>query len=93
MANILRTGITKAKIATWSKGEPESWALDSSQQANVAYDFSGLQTKTVKTADGTQTAYVLTQVYDDRSQPVVRMQLQKAAVRLANTLNQALSGH
>jgi hypothetical protein len=93
VADILRTGITKAKIATWSKGEPESWALESFEQAKtVAYDFSGLQTKTIKIDDGTATAYVLTHVYDDRSLPVIRMQLQKAAVRLANTLNQALSG-
>jgi hypothetical protein len=94
VADILRAGITKTKIETWSKGEPESWALDSAQQAkSVAYDFSGLATKTVKTADGTATAYILTQPYDDRSQAVVRLQLQKAAVRLASTLNQALSGH
>jgi nuclease S1 len=94
VADTLRTGITQAKITAWSKGEPDSWAMESFEQAKkVTYDFSGLQTKNVTIDGSPAVAYVMAQAYDDRAQPVVRMQLQKAGVRLAALLNEALSGH
>ena len=94
VADTLRTGITKTKVVTWSKGDPDTWAMESFHEAkSVAYDFSGLQTRKVMTENGPAAAYVLTHVYDDRAQPVVRAQLQKAGVRLATVLNEALGGH
>ena len=72
--------ITSMKRATWQTGSIESWVLESHRLAqNVAYRRTWMF--------GTP---VLDQNYDGRAEDVIKMQLEKAAVRLAFVLNQQL---
>jgi aromatic ring-opening dioxygenase catalytic subunit (LigB family) len=61
-----------------------------SQAKQVVYDFSGLTQKNYQHGEEHGTAYVLNASYDERAMPVVRLQLMRAGVRLANVLNDAL---
>ncbi|HXJ92017.1 MAG TPA: S1/P1 nuclease [Terriglobia bacterium] len=72
--------ITNMNRATWQTGSIESWVLESHRLAQtVAYRRTWMF--------GTP---VLDQNYDRRAEDVIKMQLQKAAVRLAFVLNQQL---
>lgn len=72
--------ITDAKRAAWETGTAESWVLESHRLAQtVAYRRSW-----------TFAAPVLGRDYDARADTVIKVQLEKAAVRLAYLLNQQL---
>ena len=69
----------------WKLGTPDEWAAENHQiAAEYAY----------KAADGTPLAKTgtidLDNAYVRRTTPVVRMQLQKAGLRLAEVLNECL---
>lgn len=77
--------VTMAQATAWGKGAPIDWAKESFHQAKtVAYDFHGQQKLTG------QNGIRLNSAYERRAVPVVREQLSKAGVRLAEVLNSAL---
>jgi hypothetical protein len=73
--------ISRSRRVSWSRGTPESWAMESHDLAReAAYRFP---------EDGAGPV-VLSMDYVRRSVPVVRSQLAKAGIRLAYVLNVAL---
>ncbi len=80
LAGELEREMTSAQRASWQTGSLESWVLESHRLAQtVAYR----RTWTLGTP-------ALDRNYDRRAQDVIKMQLEKAAVRLAFILNQQL---
>ena len=77
----LNEQVTPEHAAQWSKGTPEDWANESH---NVAVD---VVYKNVP-ADGAPPK--LDQAYVDRCGPAVEQQLERAGVRLADILNNAM---
>jgi hypothetical protein len=72
--------ITAQERASWQAGDISAWALESHRLAQTAYRriwFFGPP--------------VLTQGYDDRAKALIKVQLEKAAVRLAYLLNLRLN--
>jgi len=79
--------ITPANVTKWSSGTVEDWANESSAQAKgTAYNFSGEKTFV---DDHGGTGELLDAAYEARALPVAKEALAKAAVRLANLLNDA----
>lgn len=79
--------ITAQNVALWSTGAIEDWASESNAHAkDTAYNFSGEKTFV---DDHGGTGEVLDAKYDARALPVAQEALAKAAVRLANLLNEA----
>jgi hypothetical protein len=79
--------ITPANVAKWSTGTVEDWASESAAHAkDTAYNFSGEKTFV---DDHGGTGEVLDASYQARALPVAKEALAKAAVRLANLLNEA----
>ncbi|MDE2369252.1 MAG: hypothetical protein KGN16_09780 [Burkholderiales bacterium] len=84
-ANV-RQVITKSKVQAWSGGTIDDWAGESFAQAKAtAYDFQGEKTFV---DDHGGTGELLDANYEARALPVARQALAKAAVRLANLLNE-----
>lgn len=78
--------ITPAHAAAWSTGSFEDWAAESNVKARtVAYHFAGQKSFVDDHGD---TVEVLDARYTARALPVVREALAKAAVRLAQVLNE-----
>jgi hypothetical protein len=72
--------ITPQERTTWQSGRIEDWAMESHRlAAQVAYRRTWVLFPAV-----------LTPGYDERAEDVIRLQLEKAAVRLAWLLNQRL---
>jgi nuclease S1 len=82
LSNDLASEITQAAAETAS--EPTDWAL---QSYNFAKDVAYVG---VPPADGDKDVADLGQPYQDSAAPVVRMQIARAGVRLANALKAAL---
>lgn len=82
LADMLDTHITKADIAAWDQGSSADWALQTHQLAVPAYALLGTPPagSTVDVPDSYITA----------EQPVIDGQLERAGIRLAYVLNQAL---
>ena len=89
--NGLEKDITPDRVAAWQKGTPKDWAWDTHTLAVThAYRFAD-GTALPHVADGkeidlTESNYIAGNV------PIVREQLEKAAVRLARLINEALGG-
>ena len=80
--------IAPADAASWASLSPALWAIESNEEArNTAYQLGdqaiGTDSKGLEVIE-------LSPSYDARALPVVRQQLAKAGVRLADTLNAAL---
>ncbi len=81
LAEELGRGITPAEREQWGKGSVEDWALESHRLAReVAY----------KNLPPGPPPLALGQAYVDATAPAVKVQLEKAGIRLAKILNQAL---
>ena len=80
--------MSRANAEAWAKGTGIDWARESFSRAKlVAYDFTGLQRFIDDHgAEGVR----INAAYDNRALPVIREQLAKAGVRLANVLNGTL---
>ena len=88
-AKKLLAGISPAQAAAWKAGDPKTWAWESHALAVTrAYCYSDgsplPEASDGKDIDLTEKNYVATNV------PIVREQLQKAGVRLAMIVNEAL---
>jgi hypothetical protein len=80
LAAVLAREITDSRRAAWDPGSIEDWVLESHRLAQaVAYGRLRLA--------GTP---VLDQAYDRHAEAVIKLQLEKASVRLAYVLNQRL---
>ena len=73
--------ITPEAAAQWSKGDVESWADESLQEAKKAYHFPPGSDRPA------ESGVRLGRDYSDAALPVIRLRLAKAGVRLANELN------
>lgn len=83
----LNRDITAQQEHDWAAGTPKDWALDAfAKSRSVAYDFSG---EHQDTHDHGGTAVYLDDTYGVRALPIVKEQLSKAGVRLAETLKAA----
>jgi hypothetical protein len=71
---------TSKNVAEWSRGTPEDWATESLQLAKKAYCFPGTQ-NLIKSGTA------LDDDYCRMALPIIQMQLAKAGVRVAATLN------
>jgi hypothetical protein len=84
----LAASITAAQAQQWAQGSTTDWANEANALArDVAYNFTG---ESSAADDHGGTAERLDSVYDQRSLPVVKLQLSRAGVRLAALLNGAL---
>ena len=88
-AKSMREGIGPEQIRNWSRGAPYNWAVDSYWKARKeAYRWANGENLPFKWSgpgmDLTSENYV------DARLPMAREQLQKAGVRLAHLLNEAL---
>jgi hypothetical protein len=84
----LNLAIKPAQASDWARGEPATWVLETHALAKkVAYNFAG---EASQVDDHGGTAERLDAVYEARALPVVKQQLGKAGVRLAELLNRAL---
>ncbi len=83
VANSLITGITQAKVASWSKGTPTNWAKESFKDGKTTA-YGKLPTPG---ADG---VYQLPDSYVTSATNVVANRLSRAGVRLAYLLNSSL---
>jgi hypothetical protein len=82
LAAVLAREITDSRRAAWDQGSLEDWVLESHYLArNVAYAQLQLA--------GTP---ALDRAYDGHAKAVVKLQLEKASVRLAYVLNERLAG-
>jgi hypothetical protein len=79
---LIRT-TTPAQVASWSQGDPKSWALQS-------FELSKLYTYGNLPQPGSDGTYSLSAEYEKRSVNLVARQLARAGVRLAKVLNEAL---
>lgn len=84
VADRLEPGITPKRAAAWAKGTPVDWANESFTIAKVQIykRFNG--------EGGTEAPIILPDDYSTKKNRIVRRQLEKAAVRLASVLNNAL---
>ena len=88
IAASLRKNIKPADAKAWSVGSPTEWAQESHAMAKTkAYALAGL--KQGKTHEGSP-AYRMTSAYDSAAVPMVRRQLSKAGVRLAELIARAI---
>jgi hypothetical protein len=87
IARRLNAGITPAEARAWAAGDPKAWALESYKLAQtVAYNLPSRPT----CADhGTIS---LSADYRVQARAVAVQQLEKAGIRMAFVLNQALGG-
>jgi hypothetical protein len=82
LAGTLERAITARDRSNWEQGSVQEWVMESHRLAQtVAY--GGLH------GAGTP---VLDRGYDDRAEAVIKVQLEKASVRLARVLNERLGG-
>lgn len=83
LANQLIAGITDAKRAEWTKGTPREWAKES---------FTVIKDETFMNIPSSQLGhtYQASGAYVEQATSIVAEQLQKAGVRLAYILNNAL---
>jgi len=77
--------ITPENVAAWSKGDAETWADESLQQAKKAYRYPAGSARPMES--GT----VLGRDYAESALPVIRLRLAQAGVRVANELNAAFA--
>jgi hypothetical protein len=83
IAAALAAGITPAQRSAWQAGTPATWAMETFAVArDTAYG---------KLPKPTQGVYQLGAGYQKQALAAVSLQLQKAGVRLAETLNRALA--
>lgn len=73
--------ITPEAVAKWSKGDVESWADESLQEAKKAYRFP------LGSDRAAEPGVRLGGDYSEAALPVIRLRLAQAGVRLANDLN------
>lgn len=85
-SDTLDQSIDPAKIPQWEQGTVEDWALESHK---FAQDPAYKQVPAVKSKVKNKNP-VLADAYVAAVQPVIDLQLQKAGIRLAHILNQAL---
>jgi hypothetical protein len=80
LAQELERHVTDQDRASWTKGSIEDWVLEGHSLAQtVAYG-----------ALGNENPPPITPAYEQQADPVIELQLEKAAVRLAHLLNTAL---
>ena len=77
------------KFATWSKGSPQDWAMETFNEAREHVYRVGDR---VGEAKGGAPVYRIDQMYEHQAHLIARQQLTKAGMRLAATLNKALGG-
>lgn len=88
LAQTLAQGVTPAQMRDWAKGDAKAWAMETYQLGrDVAYSLHS-----APGCDRDRTPLSLPPGYDTAAQATARLQLQKAGVRLAQVLNDAL-GH
>lgn len=88
VAVTLNKRIRKAQATAWSAGSVRDWAQECHDHArSVAYNFNG---EAPPVDDHGDSGEHLDAAYEARALPVVRLQLEKAGVRLAALLNDAL---
>ena len=73
--------LTPRNVAEWSKGDAESWADESLQDAKLAYHFPKGAQKPI------QSGATLGRDYSEAALPIIRRRLAQAGIRLANELN------
>ena len=78
--------LTPENIAAWSKGDVETWADESLQEAKKAYQTPPGSPTSKPVIRGTR----IGREYSEYALPVIRRRLAQAGVRLANELNEAL---
>ena len=86
LAQTLRGQITPAQRTAWQKGDPKAWALESYGLATSMAYWPGAPAGCARDAG----PVALPAGYDAPAQAAVALQLEKAGVRLAWVLNQAL---
>ena len=87
-ANSMMAAITPDMLNQWTSSTPRDWANESfaiSEAVTTLYCVMHGQS-----CDSTRDALTITTEYLESNKPVVRVQLQKAAVRLAHLLDMAL---
>jgi hypothetical protein len=77
----LEREITPETVKEWSKGSVDDWAEESFQAAKVAYRSLDDAPKLIPRG------YKLDDAYLKRAEPILKQQMARAAVRLANELN------
>ena len=82
LATALDAQITPAEVADWNRGTPEDWANQAHALARPAYTLLG------NPAPGS--SIEVPDSYVNTEQKVIELQLERAGVRLADVLNQAL---
>lgn len=88
IAERLRADITPQARAAWAKGDAKSWALESFGLAKgVVYTLSS-----PRGCDANAPPITLPAGYEAAATTAVKVQLEKAGVRLAKVLNTALGG-
>ena len=87
VADLLTRRITPAIKTAWEKGDPDAWAMEGFDLAKTAVYTIGSQPGC--SADPSPVG--LSPAYADAARETVSTQLEKAGVRLAAVLNQALS--
>jgi hypothetical protein len=81
LAAALEHQISSRDAALWERGSLQDWVMESHRLAQTAV-YRGLL------GDGTPT---LGRAYDERAEATIKLQLEKASVRLAYLLNEGLS--
>jgi hypothetical protein len=88
IAERLRAEITPQTRAAWAKGDAKTWALESFGVAkSVVYSFGS-----PPGCDANAAPLTLPAGYETAATAAVKVQLEKAGVRLATVLNSALGG-
>lgn len=91
VADHLRQSISAADLASWQSIDVKAWALESFQVSQkTAYKLPAHAVCTSGEKTSQYPAFSLSSTYQTRAVDTVRMQLQKAGVRLAAVINQAL---
>ena len=81
----LERAITPQAARTWSQGNPETWADESLRAARLAYqDLAGAPRSV-------GAGYTLGDPYLRKVEPILVEQMARAAVRLANELNEVFA--
>ncbi len=88
LATTLRARIGSAQLAGWASGTPRDWARESFTVARTAVYTVGSPTG----CDRDAAPIPLPAGYDARAREVAVVQIEKAGVRLARLLNDALGG-
>ena len=79
--------LTPENIAAWSKGNVDSWADESLQEAKKAYQNPPGSPSATPVTRGTR----IGREYSEHALPVIRRRLAQAGIRLANELNAAFA--